>query len=349
MAQAGSATSHARITARPRVPIPEPVFTGDLHQSRSARRRRTAGACSSATQPCAVPQFLPARARHAVSRHDHGPGVGARASRWRCSPSIISCSRRSSVPAASGTRASCCSWPWRCGPGSPPRRACSAATVGLAGYAGLIRKVAFPHELVVYASVAATFTLHFAGYVVVMIVLALFGEPVHLAGFLLAMPLWLVLGARDRRPRARAGLAAGVHPRRRARADAGADDPDVPHADPLSADAGAGGAATLGGGESRSAGSSSACATRCSMAGSRCSGAMRSPSAWRSRCSRRALGVPAPVAALRGFRLRRRCSRCEDVGKDYAKVDAGARTAAPGVGPAARPRAPRTSSARSTA
>ncbi|MEP7206595.1 MAG: ABC transporter permease [Casimicrobiaceae bacterium] len=80
-------------------------------------------------------------------------------------------------------------WPWLAA-----QEGLQRATVGLAGYAGLIRKVAFPHELVVFASVASTFSLHFAGYVVVMIVLALFGEPVHFAGFLLAVPLWLVLG-----------------------------------------------------------------------------------------------------------------------------------------------------------
>ena len=58
---------------------------------------------------------------------------------------------------------------------------------------GLIRKVAFPHEIVVYASVAATLALQFAGYLVVLVVLALFGEPVHFEGLLLAMPLWIVL------------------------------------------------------------------------------------------------------------------------------------------------------------
>ncbi|MGH8850474.1 MAG: ABC transporter permease, partial [Casimicrobiaceae bacterium] len=66
-------------------------------------------------------------------------------------------------------------------------------TVSIASYAGLIRKVAFRHELVVYASVAATLALQFAGYLVVLIVLALFGEPVHFAGLLLAVPLWLIL------------------------------------------------------------------------------------------------------------------------------------------------------------
>ena len=54
--------------------------------------------------------------------------------------------------------------------------------MSLAGYAGLIRKVAFPHELVVYASVAATLVLQFVGYLVVLVVLALFGEPIRFGG-----------------------------------------------------------------------------------------------------------------------------------------------------------------------
>lgn len=36
-------------------------------------------------------------------------------------------------------------------------------------------------------------TLQFAGYLLVLVVLASFGEPVHFAGLLLAVPLWLIL------------------------------------------------------------------------------------------------------------------------------------------------------------
>lgn len=79
-------------------------------------------------------------------------------------------------------------WPWLAG-----QEALSRATVSLAGYAGLIRKAAFAHESIVYASVAATFAIHFAGYVVVLVVLKLLGEPLRLEGLLLAIPLWLVL------------------------------------------------------------------------------------------------------------------------------------------------------------
>jgi ABC-type polysaccharide/polyol phosphate export permease len=79
-------------------------------------------------------------------------------------------------------------WPWLAA-----QEALQRGTVSLAGYAGLIRKVAFPHELVVYASVAATLTLHLAGYLAVLVVLRLFGEPIHLEGLVVALPLWLVL------------------------------------------------------------------------------------------------------------------------------------------------------------
>lgn len=79
-------------------------------------------------------------------------------------------------------------WPWLAA-----QEGIQRAATSLAGYAGLIRKVAFPHELVIYASVAATLTLQLAGYLVVLIVLVVFGEPIHLEGLLLALPLWGVM------------------------------------------------------------------------------------------------------------------------------------------------------------
>jgi len=79
-------------------------------------------------------------------------------------------------------------WPWLAA-----QEALQRGTVSLASYAGLIRKVAFPHELVVYASVAATLALHFAGYLAVLVVLALTGQPVHFEGMLIALPVWVLL------------------------------------------------------------------------------------------------------------------------------------------------------------
>ena len=80
-------------------------------------------------------------------------------------------------------------WPWLAA-----QEAMQRAATSIAGYAGLIRKVAFPHELIVYASVASTLVLQFAGYLLVLVVLAGFGEPVRFEGLLIAVPLWLVLG-----------------------------------------------------------------------------------------------------------------------------------------------------------
>jgi len=79
-------------------------------------------------------------------------------------------------------------WPWLAA-----QEALQRGTVSIAGYSGLIRKVAFPHQTIVYASVAATFALQFVGYVIVLVVLGLFGEPVRFEGLLLAVPLWIIL------------------------------------------------------------------------------------------------------------------------------------------------------------
>jgi lipopolysaccharide transport system permease protein len=79
-------------------------------------------------------------------------------------------------------------WPWLAA-----QEGLQRATVSLIGHAGLIRKVAFPHELVVYASVASTLTLQFAGSLAVLVALAAFGEPVRFEGLLVAVPLWLLL------------------------------------------------------------------------------------------------------------------------------------------------------------
>ena len=57
--------------------------------------------------------------------------------------------------------------------------------------AALVRKVAFPHRLVVHASVLATFAVHLLGYVLVMAVLRALGEPIALR----ALPAALVVVA----------------------------------------------------------------------------------------------------------------------------------------------------------
>jgi lipopolysaccharide transport system permease protein len=79
-------------------------------------------------------------------------------------------------------------WPWLAA-----QEALQRGAVSLGAYAGLIRKVAFPHEIAVYAAVVAILTLHFVGYLAVLVALALFGEPVRFSGLLLAVPLWLIM------------------------------------------------------------------------------------------------------------------------------------------------------------
>lgn len=57
------------------------------------------------------------------------------------------------------------------------------------GNAGLIRKVAFPHRMLVYAAVLACCVIHGLGFLAVLGVLAAIGEPLHL----LRLPLVAIL------------------------------------------------------------------------------------------------------------------------------------------------------------
>jgi lipopolysaccharide transport system permease protein len=65
----------------------------------------------------------------------------------------------------------------------------------VAANAGLIRKVALPNELFVYASMIACCAIHLTGFVVVLVALFATGESIHLAGlpfaFLLLAPYLL--------------------------------------------------------------------------------------------------------------------------------------------------------------
>lgn len=55
--------------------------------------------------------------------------------------------------------------------------------------ASLIRKVAFPHELLIYSAVASSFLVNLVGWVAVLVALSLFGEPIRWVGLVLAIPL----------------------------------------------------------------------------------------------------------------------------------------------------------------
>jgi ABC-type polysaccharide/polyol phosphate export permease len=61
----------------------------------------------------------------------------------------------------------------------------------IAGNAGLIRKVAFPHALLVFAAVLGTCAVHAAGFLAVILVLKATGEPLRLAGLPAALVLLL--------------------------------------------------------------------------------------------------------------------------------------------------------------
>ncbi len=77
-------------------------------------------------------------------------------------------------------------WPWLCFQEGAQRGA-----LAVQNSAGLVKKVAFPHELLVYGVVGATYTVHVAGFLFVLLVLALFGNTVHFT----ALPLVLLLFA----------------------------------------------------------------------------------------------------------------------------------------------------------
>lgn len=63
----------------------------------------------------------------------------------------------------------------------------------IAANAPLVKKVAFPHELLVYGAVCGTYLVHLAGYAVVLSILALFGTGLSFVGILLVLPLLLLL------------------------------------------------------------------------------------------------------------------------------------------------------------
>lgn len=70
------------------------------------------------------------------------------------------------------------------------------AMASVSSNAGLIRKVAFPHELLVYAAVLACAAVQAAGFVAVLVALRLVGEPIHFsalpAAFVLLIPYGLL-------------------------------------------------------------------------------------------------------------------------------------------------------------
>lgn len=82
-------------------------------------------------------------------------------------------------------------WPWMAFQESLNR-----ATTAIVNHGALVKKVAFPHELIVYSTVLTSFIVHTLGYAVVLLLLLCLGMELHLNGLLMAslmMPALMVL------------------------------------------------------------------------------------------------------------------------------------------------------------
>lgn len=81
-------------------------------------------------------------------------------------------------------------WPW-----TAFAEAVQRATLSIQENAALIGKVALPREILVFASVAASFLIHLAGFVAIVLILAVAGQGIRLAGLLPAILLYVPLMA----------------------------------------------------------------------------------------------------------------------------------------------------------
>lgn len=79
-------------------------------------------------------------------------------------------------------------WPW-----TAFSEAVLRASGSVSSNAALIGKVAFPSELLPLSTVTATFLMHMAGYLAVLLVIQLLGTPIHWLGLAAALPLLLLL------------------------------------------------------------------------------------------------------------------------------------------------------------
>ena len=79
-------------------------------------------------------------------------------------------------------------WPWMCFSEGLQR-----GTSAVMEHAGLLGKIALPAELLVAASVAATFTLHSVGLIAIVLILPIFGYPVNWHHVLALLPLLSLL------------------------------------------------------------------------------------------------------------------------------------------------------------
>jgi lipopolysaccharide transport system permease protein len=81
-------------------------------------------------------------------------------------------------------------WPWLAF-----SEALSRGTVAVQQHADLVRKVAFPQELLVYSAVLTSLLIHAAGYVIVLLLLWSWGYEIRFTGVVpMGLWAWIVLG-----------------------------------------------------------------------------------------------------------------------------------------------------------
>ena len=82
----------------------------------------------------------------------------------------------------------CGLWPWLAF-----RESLSRGTSSLQNAAHLVKKIAFPNELIVAASVTATFIVHMGGFALALLLLKVFNQPIDLTGVPVALLASLTL------------------------------------------------------------------------------------------------------------------------------------------------------------
>ena len=86
------------------------------------------------------------------------------------------------------TLVACALWPWMAFQEGVQR-----GTLAVVNNADLVRKVAFPRELLVMAAVASSFVVHLVGFSAVLLALLWWGESLHLGTLPLVLAGWTVL------------------------------------------------------------------------------------------------------------------------------------------------------------